>query len=49
MKFIVAWQSQKRSLSELGRHFGISRKIGYKFIYRFENEGISGLECGAIS
>ena len=44
MKFIVAWQSQKHSLSELCRNFGISRKTGYKFINRFEKEGISGLE-----
>lgn len=44
MKFIVAWQSGKFTLSELCRNFGISRKTGYKLVYRFENEGISGLE-----
>jgi putative transposase len=43
MKFIVAWQSHKYTLSELCRNFGISRKTGYKIICRFVNEGISGL------
>lgn len=44
MKFIVAWESGKYSHSELCRLNNISRKTGYKWISRFEEYGIQGLE-----
>lgn len=44
MKFIVAWQSGRYSHSELCKLIGISRKSGYKWISRFQEFGVEGLE-----
>lgn len=44
LKFINAYQSQLYSMSELCRHFGTSRKTGYKWIARYAEEGLDGLK-----
>jgi transposase InsO family protein len=43
MKLIEAWKSRVYSNVELFEHFGISRKTGYKWIGRYEEEGVEGL------
>jgi putative transposase len=44
MKFIVAHQSGAWSMTELCARFGVSRRVGYKWLHRFEAEGIDGLK-----
>jgi putative transposase len=43
MEFMLRRQSEGTSLSELSRDFGISRTTAYKWITRFDNEGLKGL------
>ena len=43
MKFIALHKEQGYSISALCRHFGISRKTGYKWIERYEVDGLDGL------
>ena len=33
MKFVVAYQEGNESMAALCRHFGISRKTGYKWLW----------------
>lgn len=42
-KFIEAWLRGEESFAGLCAQFGISRKTGYKWVERFENEGLPGL------
>lgn len=44
MCFVSAWLEGAESVSELCRHFGISRKTGHKWLGRYKREGASGLE-----
>lgn len=44
MAFIVDWQRDEMSFAALCRHYGISRRIGYKWVERFEAEGVEGLK-----
>jgi transposase InsO family protein len=44
LEFINEWRSGNFTLSELCRQFEISRPTAYKFIKRYEEEGVSGLE-----
>lgn len=44
MCFIAAWLEGPESVSDLCRHFGISRKTAYKWMARYRDEGASGLE-----
>lgn len=41
--FIKAYYEKKFTLSDLCRQFGISRKSGYKWIKRYEDNGFEGL------
>ena len=43
MKFIADYLQDEWSLSALCRHYGISRKTGYKWLARYQAEGPSGL------
>ena len=43
MCFIAAWLAGSETMSELCRHFGISRKTGYKWAGRHFREGALGL------
>lgn len=42
-KFIAAVEAGEFSMAELCRRYGISRKTGYKWLRRFESEGLAGL------
>src|ERR1700743_2314298 len=42
-RFAVEYESGDWTMSELCRHFGISRKTGYKILERWEQEGAAGL------
>lgn len=44
VKFISAYLSKDFNLTELCRRFSISRKTGYKWLARYELEGIEGLK-----
>ena len=44
LRFIAAYQTEMWSMSELCRHHGISRRIGYKIVRRYEEEGLDGLK-----
>ncbi|MGQ0592562.1 MAG: helix-turn-helix domain-containing protein [Gammaproteobacteria bacterium] len=42
-QFIVDYLRRSLSITELCERYGISRKSGYKWIERYENEGPAGL------
>jgi transposase InsO family protein len=44
VEFICEWRTQKYTITELCKVFNISRPTAYKFISRFEKEGIEGLK-----
>ena len=44
IRFIEEWQKRERSVAELSRAFGISRKTAYKYLERYDQEGRKGLE-----
>jgi len=43
LKFVAAAQSDRCTMAELCAEFGISRKTGYKYLQRYEEEGPEGL------
>lgn len=43
-RFVLLASEPKANISELCREFGISRRVGYKWLHRFGQEGFSGLE-----
>lgn len=43
-RFVLAAREPRSNIAGLCRQFGVSRKTGYKWIERFEQEGIKGLE-----
>jgi transposase len=44
MEFIVAYQSEQYSFTELCELFGISRETGYYCVRRFREDGVEGLK-----
>jgi putative transposase len=44
MRFVLEAKAGLESMTELCRRFGISRHTGYKWLWRYEKEGPSGLE-----
>lgn len=44
LAFIADHQRELYSMTELCGRFGISRKTGYKWVWRYEEEGLEGLE-----
>lgn len=44
LEFVSMARQEGRNLAELCRRFGISRKVGYKWLKRYSQEGIVGLE-----
>ena len=44
MKFVVEALKGHWPIGELCEHFGISRKTGYKYLARYQREGVRGLE-----
>ncbi|MGY3488342.1 putative transposase [Bradyrhizobium sp. USDA 4011] len=43
MRFVVAAQAHEESFAAVCRRFGVSRRVGYKWLARFEKEGAGGL------
>jgi putative transposase len=43
MALMVDWNRGEHSVSELCRHYGVSRRVAYKWRQRYESEGIDGL------
>jgi transposase InsO family protein len=43
MRFVVAAQKHEESFAAVCRRFGVSRRVGYKWLARFEEEGAAGL------
>lgn len=43
MRFVVAAQEHEESFAAVCRRFGVSRRVGYKWLARFEEEGAAGL------
>lgn len=43
-KFIQEYRSEEESFAELCRRYGVSRKTGYKWLDRYEEKGIEGLQ-----
>ncbi|TGK41206.1 IS481 family transposase [Leptospira andrefontaineae] len=44
IKFIAAFKREEWIFADLCKEFGISRKTGYKYLERYEKEGIDGLK-----
>jgi len=44
IKFILAYDANLLSFSDLCKDFQVSRKTGYKWVKRYKNEGFNGLE-----
>jgi putative transposase len=42
--FIEDWQAGEKNFAELCREYGISRQSGYKWVGRFQEQGVQGLE-----
>ena len=43
MRFVVAAREHEESFAAVCRRFGVSRRVGYKWLARFEEEGVAGL------
>jgi hypothetical protein len=43
MRFVTDWERDLYSMVELCERHGVSRKTGYKWIARYEDEGLDGL------
>ena len=44
VRFVSRWLEREMSMAELCRVFGVSRDIGYKWVRRYEAEGVDGLK-----
>lgn len=44
MSFIVSWQHGETTFAELCRMYGVSRRVGYKWVGRYASEGVEGLK-----
>ena len=45
IKFVAAWKQGGWTMTDLCNEFGISRKTGYKYLERYNDEGVDGLKC----
>jgi putative transposase len=43
MRFMVAVEKDEESFAAICRRFDVSRRVGYKWLARFEEEGVAGL------
>lgn len=46
-RFIEDWKSEDFSMVELCEHYGVTRKTGYKWLYRYRERGAQGLQDGS--
>lgn len=44
MRFVMAAAENEEALASLCRRFGVSRKTGYKWLERYSDEGVEGLQ-----
>ena len=44
LEFILHWKSKLTTFAQLCRDFGIARSTGYKYLKRYEENGMSGLD-----
>ena len=44
VRFIHDWQKQEDSMAELCRRYGVSRRVGYKWLERYQQGGLGGLQ-----
>ena len=44
VQFVAAYQSQMYSMTELCKRFGIRRNTGYKWMRRYTEQGLAGLQ-----
>ena len=44
MRFVMAAAENEEALASLCRRFGVSRKTGYKWLERYGDEGVEGLQ-----
>jgi putative transposase len=44
MRFVTDWERDLYSMVELCERYGVSRKTGYKWVERYEREGLDGLQ-----
>ncbi len=42
--FIVDWERDEESMAELCRRYGVSRRTGYKWLQRYQQQGWDGLQ-----
>ena len=43
-RFVVDWERKLESTAELCRRYGVSRRTGYKWLQRYQQQGWAGLE-----
>src|SRR5436305_13470507 len=43
MRFVIAAAKHEESFAALCRRFGVSRRVGYKWLARYEEAGLAGL------
>ena len=43
-RFIVDWERDEESMAELCRRYGVSRRSGYKWLQRYQQQGWDGLQ-----
>ncbi|WP_246161134.1 helix-turn-helix domain-containing protein, partial [Bradyrhizobium sacchari] len=43
MRFVLAAEKGEESFAALCRRFNVSRRVGYKWLGRYEEEGLAGL------
>jgi putative transposase len=43
MRFVLAVEKQEESIAVVCRRFGVSRRVGYKWLERYEEAGVEGL------
>jgi putative transposase len=44
MRFVMAVERQQEPFAAICRSFGVSRRVGYKWVGRYRNEGVEGLK-----
>src|ERR1700677_2811852 len=43
MRFVIALEKREESFAAICRQFGVSRRVGYKWLGRYEEAGVEGL------
>jgi len=43
MRFVMTVEKQQESFAAVCRQFGVSRRVGYKWLARYQEAGVEGL------